>query len=104
MSRWALIPIKGFDRGKSRLSEVLAPSERADLARALFEHVVQVLRESPDIDAIAAVSDSPHARACSLSPTPTKAEDWLTSWIARSKTSSIAARPACSFAWATYPT
>ena len=62
MSRWALIPIKGFDRGKSRLSEVLAPSERADLARALFEHVVQVLRESPDIDAIAAVSDSPHAR------------------------------------------
>ncbi len=62
MSRWALVPIKGFDRGKSRLSEVLAPSERADLARSLFEHVVQVLGMSPDIDAIAAVSDSPQAR------------------------------------------
>jgi len=62
MSRWALIPIKGFDRGKSRLSEVLAPSERAQLARSMFEHVVQVLRESPHIDAIAAVSDSPEAR------------------------------------------
>lgn len=63
MSRWALIPVKGFDRGKSRLSEVLPPVERAALARSLFEHVVQVLRESPDIDAIAAVSDSAEARA-----------------------------------------
>lgn len=63
MSRWALIPIKGFARGKSRLSEVLAPQERAQLARTLFEHVVQVLRECPDIDAIAAVSDSSEARA-----------------------------------------
>lgn len=62
MNRWALIPIKGFDRGKSRLSEVLPPLERAQLARSLFEHVVQVLRESPDIDAIAAVSDSAEAR------------------------------------------
>jgi 2-phospho-L-lactate guanylyltransferase len=63
MSRWALIPVKGFDRGKSRLSEVLPPVERAALARSLFEHVVQVLRECPDIDDIAAVSDSVEARA-----------------------------------------
>jgi len=62
MSRWALIPIKGFDRGKSRLSEVLAPRERAQLARDLFEHVVRVLRASPEIDDIAVVSDSPEAR------------------------------------------
>jgi len=62
MSRWALIPIKGFDRGKSRLSEVLAPLERAQLARDLFEHVVRVLRASPAIDEIAVVSDSPEAR------------------------------------------
>ena len=61
MSRWALIPIKGFDRGKSRLSEVLAPLEREELARDLFEHVVRVLRSSPAIDEIAAVSDSPEA-------------------------------------------
>ena len=63
MSRWALIPIKGFDRGKSRLSEVLAPDERARLTRSLFEHVVRVLRDCPDIDSIAAVSDSSEARA-----------------------------------------
>lgn len=62
MSRWALVPIKGFDRGKSRLSEVLGQAERAELARGMFEHVVRVLRASPDIDAIAAVSDSAQAR------------------------------------------
>jgi len=61
MSRWALIPIKGFDRGKSRLSGVLTPLERAQLARDLFEHVVRVLRASPAIDDIAVVSDSPEA-------------------------------------------
>jgi len=61
MSRWGLIPIKGFDRGKSRLSEVLNPIERARLARDLFEHVVGVLRSSPAIDQIAVVSDSPEA-------------------------------------------
>ena len=62
MSHWALIPIKGFDRGKSRLSEVLAPRERAQLARDLFEHVVRVLGASPAIHGIAVVSDSPEAR------------------------------------------
>lgn len=62
MTTWALIPIKGFDRGKSRLSVVLAPEERERLARELFEHVVSVLREAPEIDEIAVVSDSADAR------------------------------------------
>lgn len=62
MSRWALIPVKGFDRGKSRLSEVLGPSERAELTRELFEHVVRVVQQSPSIDGVAVVSDSPDVR------------------------------------------
>ncbi|MBW1830113.1 MAG: NTP transferase domain-containing protein [Deltaproteobacteria bacterium] len=62
MSRWALIPIKGFERGKSRLSGVLAPLERAQLTRDLFEHVVRVLRASPAIEEIAVVSDSVEVR------------------------------------------
>jgi len=62
MSRWALVPVKGFDRGKSRLSDVLPPRERAAFTRELFEHVVRVLRESPSIDGIAIVSDSQEAR------------------------------------------
>jgi 2-phospho-L-lactate guanylyltransferase len=62
MNRWALIPVKGFDRGKSRLSDVLPPQERAALTRNLFEHVVRVLQESPSVDAVAMVSDSVEAR------------------------------------------
>lgn len=62
MSRWALIPIKGFERGKSRLADVLTPTERESLTRDLFEHVASVLRASPVIDEIAVVSDSAEAR------------------------------------------
>ena len=62
MSRWALIPVKGFDRGKSRLSEVLGPTERAALTRELFEHVVHVLKLAPSVSGIAVVSDSDEAR------------------------------------------
>jgi 2-phospho-L-lactate guanylyltransferase len=62
MSRWALVPTKGFERGKSRLAAVLPRAERTMLARDLFEHVITVLRASPTIDAIAVVSDSPEVR------------------------------------------
>lgn len=62
MSRWALIPVKGFDRGKSRLSTVLRPDERAALSRELFEHVFRVLKDSPSIDGIATVTDSSEVR------------------------------------------
>lgn len=62
MNRWALIPIKGFDRGKSRLADVLEPEERAQLTRELFDHVVDVLKRSNSVDHIAVVSDSDEAR------------------------------------------
>ncbi|MDH3200913.1 MAG: 2-phospho-L-lactate guanylyltransferase [Myxococcales bacterium] len=62
MSTWALIPIKGFDHAKSRLSEVLGPEERARLARELFEHVVSILRQAPEVDEIAVISDSDETR------------------------------------------
>ena len=63
MSRWALIPVKGFERGKSRLAEVLPPSERAAFSQELFDHVVRVLQTSPSVDGVAIVSDSMEARA-----------------------------------------
>jgi 2-phospho-L-lactate guanylyltransferase len=63
MTTWALIPIKAFDRGKSRLADVLSPNERQHLTQELFAHVVGVLRNSPSIDQIAIVSDSADARA-----------------------------------------
>jgi 2-phospho-L-lactate guanylyltransferase len=62
MSRWALIPVKGFERGKSRLAEVLEPEQREAFSRELFEHVVRVLQASPSVDGVAVVSDSPTVR------------------------------------------
>ncbi|UQA56594.1 2-phospho-L-lactate guanylyltransferase [Polyangium aurulentum] len=40
---WALVPVKRFDQGKSRLGAVLDEAARADLARAMFDNVVGVL-------------------------------------------------------------
>lgn len=40
MTPWALVPVKGFDHGKSRLGEVLDGQARAGVARALFDRVV----------------------------------------------------------------
>ncbi|MFO0592163.1 MAG: 2-phospho-L-lactate guanylyltransferase [Polyangiaceae bacterium] len=37
---WALVPVKRFDQGKSRLGEALSPEARADLARSMFDRVV----------------------------------------------------------------
>ena len=62
MSLWALIPVKGFDRAKSRLAAVLPGPERAALTREMLEHVVGVMRSAPSIDAVAVVSDSAQAR------------------------------------------
>jgi 2-phospho-L-lactate guanylyltransferase len=38
---WAIIPIKRFDRGKSRLGQALGPSERRAVAAGLFERVLR---------------------------------------------------------------
>jgi 2-phospho-L-lactate guanylyltransferase len=62
MTCWALIPFKGFDRGKSRLSGVLDSTERAEFARELFDHVLRVLRDCPSIDGVAVISNSQQAR------------------------------------------
>lgn len=40
MKPWALVPVKRFDQGKSRLGAVLSPEERTALSRAMFERVV----------------------------------------------------------------
>ena len=37
---WAVIPANDFGRGKSRLSNVLDPTQRRELARAMFERVL----------------------------------------------------------------
>jgi len=40
---WAIIPVKPFNRAKSRLAKVLSPEQRESLAIHMFRHSVQLL-------------------------------------------------------------
>lgn len=53
-----MVPVKGFARGKSRLSPVLADDERARFARELFEHVLGVLVSSEVIERVVVATDA----------------------------------------------
>ncbi|MFA7555810.1 MAG: 2-phospho-L-lactate guanylyltransferase [Spongiibacteraceae bacterium] len=59
----ALVPIKSLIAAKSRLSRVLSPVERRDLALAMTEHVLSTLANHPDISAVTLVSDDPAVAA-----------------------------------------
>jgi 2-phospho-L-lactate guanylyltransferase len=56
---WAVVPIKAFERAKSRLASVLPDPERVRLARGLFDHVLSVLGRCRDLDGILVITDSP---------------------------------------------
>jgi 2-phospho-L-lactate guanylyltransferase len=58
MHIWGVVPVKRFDAAKSRLSSVLGDSERAALARSLFEHVLTVLGSCPELAGVSVVTDS----------------------------------------------
>jgi 2-phospho-L-lactate/phosphoenolpyruvate guanylyltransferase len=49
----AIVPVKPSSLAKSRLSEILGPSDRAELANFLLDHVLGVLREVPALTDIA---------------------------------------------------
>lgn len=49
MSIWAIIPVKPFNRAKSRLSSVLTPVERQELAETMLRHVLLTIREVPQV-------------------------------------------------------
>jgi len=54
---WALVPVKAFERGKSRLSSALAEADRAAFARGLLEHVLDTLLASR-LEGILVATDS----------------------------------------------
>ena len=58
---WALVPVKRFDQGKSRLGEALSPEARADLARSMFDRVVGgvlgSLVKSGDLKGVLVITD-----------------------------------------------
>ena len=56
MNCWALLALKAFDRGKTRLAPALGPAERAAVVRAMLRHVVRTLEASRHIAGIAIVT------------------------------------------------
>ena len=61
---WAVVPVKGFARGKSRLGSVLSDSVRSAFARGLFEHVIATLQSTPSIAGVAVVTEDDEVAAC----------------------------------------
>jgi 2-phospho-L-lactate guanylyltransferase len=54
---WALVPVKSFARGKSRLAPALSDGARAAFARRLFDHVVTTLAASRTLAGILVATD-----------------------------------------------
>lgn len=54
---WALVPVKSFDKAKVRLTGVLTPAERSQLAKSLLAHVVDTLRQTQGLAGIAVVAE-----------------------------------------------
>lgn len=55
-SIWAMVPARSFRDGKTRLSKVLDPTQRAGLQRAMLGDVLGALSQAPLIDGVAVVS------------------------------------------------
>ncbi|MFN8113907.1 MAG: 2-phospho-L-lactate guanylyltransferase [Solirubrobacterales bacterium] len=62
MHATAIVPIKRFDRAKSRLSDSAAASHRPAIAKAMLNDVLLGLRECRLVDRIVVVSAEPEAR------------------------------------------
>jgi 2-phospho-L-lactate/phosphoenolpyruvate guanylyltransferase len=63
MSIWVIIPVKPFNRAKSRLSEVLSPQQRQSLAENMLRHVLQVVASVPQVMGTLVVSRDTKALA-----------------------------------------
>jgi len=61
MTTWAVLPVKPFCRGKSRLSDCLEADELIALNRFLFEQTFHKLRASDGIDKVVVVSQDDQA-------------------------------------------
>lgn len=63
MSLWAIIPVKPLILAKSRLSTVLLPEERYQLAQAMFRHVLSVLLQAESVAGALVISRDTKALA-----------------------------------------
>src|SRR5690606_36964630 len=49
MSTWVIIPVKPLNRAKSRLATVLTPEQRQQFAESMFRHVLDTVRQVPQV-------------------------------------------------------
>jgi len=56
---WAILPVKAFDRAKTRLSSVLASTQRESVARLMATDVLRALSSTPEIDRILLLGQGP---------------------------------------------
>ncbi len=56
MKIWAIVPVKPFNRAKSRLAKVLAAGEREALAEKMLRHVLHVLSGVKQIAGVLVIS------------------------------------------------
>jgi 2-phospho-L-lactate/phosphoenolpyruvate guanylyltransferase len=58
MTTWAIVPVKSFERGKSRLAPQLAPDARHAVSAGLFRRVLHACTACTAIDHVLVASDS----------------------------------------------
>src|SRR5260370_34743648 len=56
MNIWAIVPVKPFNRAKSRLAKVLTAEERQALAEKMFRHSIETLTAVEQISGILVIS------------------------------------------------
>lgn len=61
MTTWAIIPVKPLRYGKSRLSHILTPDERAELTSNMLRRTLKVLNEVADVFRCLVISRDPAA-------------------------------------------
>ena len=63
MSIWAIIPVKPLKNAKSRLSPVLSPDQRFELAQAMLRHVLSVTTTVQPVTGVLVISRDTKALA-----------------------------------------
>ncbi len=56
MNIWAIVPVKPFNRAKSRLAQILTSEQREALAEKMFRHSLEVLTEVRQIAGVLVIS------------------------------------------------
>jgi 2-phospho-L-lactate guanylyltransferase len=56
MNIWAIVPVKPFNRAKSRLATVLTPDERQAFAEKMFRHSLEVITNVKNVGGVMVVS------------------------------------------------